>query len=446
MILAATRDAARLFLELGTVTIVLAVGARLAARTGFSSIPLYLVAGIVLGALAPPTLDDALVTTLSEVGIVLLLFTLGLEYSALEIASGLRGGVRGGIVDVALNFPPGFAVGLPMGWGLVGALVLGGITYVSSSGIVAKVVGDLGRVRNPETPGLLSLLILEDLAMALYLPLIGVLLIRSGMSTAVASAVVALAVVGLIFLLALRHGHFVSRAVWHESDEVLVLSTMGVLLLVAGITERVHVSAAVGGSLLGIALSGPVADRARVLVWAMRDLFAAMFFFFALRIDLGDIPPVLVPAIALIAITCLAEDRHRLDRRRRPRRRGAYASGYRADRPRRVLDRDRRSRGQPQRRASRACACAREEDAAVHRPPDLLGPDAMIELRGVGRRSASCAGGEEVGVLDGRFGGGRRRADVPVGAGGEGGAVALSATRPRGGPSLLLCRFPYCRG
>ena len=121
-----------------------------------------------------------------------------------------------------------------MGWGLVGALVLGGITYVSSSGIVAKVVSDLGRVAKPETPGLLSLLILEDLAMALYLPLIGVVLIGSAMSTAIASAIVALTVVGLIFLLALRHGHLVSRAVWHESDEVLVLSTMGVLLLVAG--------------------------------------------------------------------------------------------------------------------------------------------------------------------------------------------------------------------
>jgi len=312
LILAATRDAARLFLELGTVTIVLAVGARLAARTGFSSIPLYLVAGIVLGALAPPTLDDALVTTLSGVGIVLLLFTLGLEYSALELAAGLRSGVRGGILDLALNFPPGFAIGLLMGWGLVGALVLGGITYVSSSGIVAKVISDLGRVTNSETPGLLSLLILEDLAMALYLPLIGVVLIGSGVSTAIASAVVALAVVGLIFLLALRHGHLVSRAVWHESDEVLVLSTIGVLLLVAGLTERAHVSAAVGGFLLGIALSGPVADRARVLVWPMRDLFAAMFFFFfffffALRIDLGDIPPVLVPAIALIVITCVAK-------------------------------------------------------------------------------------------------------------------------------------------
>ncbi|MFL5924179.1 MAG: cation:proton antiporter, partial [Gaiellaceae bacterium] len=79
----------------------------------------------MLGALAPPTLDDALVTTLSEVGIVLLLFTLGLEYSALELASGLRSGVRGGIVDLALNFPPGFAIGLLLGWGLVGALVLG---------------------------------------------------------------------------------------------------------------------------------------------------------------------------------------------------------------------------------------------------------------------------------------------------------------------------------
>jgi len=128
---------------------VLAVGARLAARTGFSSIPLYLVAGIVLGALAPPTLDDALVTTLSEVGIVLLLVTLGLEYSAPELASGLRSGVRGGILDLALNFPAGFAIGLLMGWGFAGALVLGGITYVSSSGIVAKVASDLGRISSP---------------------------------------------------------------------------------------------------------------------------------------------------------------------------------------------------------------------------------------------------------------------------------------------------------
>ncbi|HXV34202.1 MAG TPA: cation:proton antiporter [Gaiellaceae bacterium] len=153
------------------------------------------------------------------------------------------------------------------------------------------------------------MLVLEDLAMALYLPLVGVVLIGSGLSTAIASAIVALTVVGLIFLLALRHGHLVNRAVWHQSDEVLVLSTVGVLLLVAGLTERAHVSAAVEGFLLGIALSGPVADRARVLIWPMRDLFAAMFFFFffALRIDLGDVPPVLVPAIALVAIACVTK-------------------------------------------------------------------------------------------------------------------------------------------
>jgi CPA2 family monovalent cation:H+ antiporter-2 len=106
MILAATRDAARLFLELGTVTVVLAVGARLAARTGFSSIPLYLIAGVVLGALAPPTLDEVLVTTVSEVGIVLLLFTLGLEYSALERQQQLRPGPRAWTRVDRLSFAP----------------------------------------------------------------------------------------------------------------------------------------------------------------------------------------------------------------------------------------------------------------------------------------------------------------------------------------------------
>ena len=305
MVLAATRDAARLFLELGVVTIVLAVGARLAARTGFSSIPLYLVAGVVLGALSPPTLDDVLVSTIGQIGIVLLLFTLGLEYSAEELAVNLRGGAGNGLVDLALNFTPGLVVGLLLGWGALGGLLLGGITYVSSSGIVAKVVGDLGRSRNPETPGLISLLVLEDLAMALYLPLVGVLLIDSGLLTAFTTVAVAVAVVGFVFLLALRHGHVVSRLVGHESDEVLVLTTMALLLLVAGLTERAHVSAAVGGFLLGIALSGPVADRAHALLRPMRDLFAAMFFlFFALQLDLGDVPGVLVPALALVAVLC----------------------------------------------------------------------------------------------------------------------------------------------
>ena len=95
---------------------------------------------------------------------------LGVEYSARELVGGLRGSWRAGVLDIVLNFTPGAAAGLLLGWGPVGSLVLGGITYISSSGIIAKVLGDLGRVGNRETPVLLSVLVFEDLAMAVYLP------------------------------------------------------------------------------------------------------------------------------------------------------------------------------------------------------------------------------------------------------------------------------------
>jgi CPA2 family monovalent cation:H+ antiporter-2 len=303
LIAATATDAGRL-LELGGVVVVLALAARLAQRFGFSTIPLYLLAGVAVGAIARPTFSPDFTATTAEVGILLVLFTLGLEYSALELASGLRAGVRDGVIDFALNFPPGFVAALLLGWGSVAGLVLGGVTYVSSSGIIAKLVVDLGRVTNVETRPLLSLLVLEDLAMALYLPLLAVALTHAGPTRAVVSVAVALAVVGAVFVLALHRGELVNRVVWHESDEVLVLSALGLLLLVAGVSERVHVSGAIGAFLLGIALSGPVAERARAVVAPLRDVFAAtFFFFFALQIDLGDVAPVFGPALALAFVS-----------------------------------------------------------------------------------------------------------------------------------------------
>src|SRR6266478_4761365 len=81
------------------------------------------------------------------------------------------------IVDLALNFPPGLIVGLLLGWRPMAAILLGGITYISSSGVIAKVLTELRRLNNPETPSVLSMLVLEDLAMAVYLPLVAVLIV-----------------------------------------------------------------------------------------------------------------------------------------------------------------------------------------------------------------------------------------------------------------------------
>src|SRR5262249_23019970 len=144
--------------------------------------------------------------------------------------------------DFALNFPVGLIAGLLLRWGPLPAVLLGGVTYISSSGIIAKVLGELKRMNNPETSAVISVLVLEDLAMAVYLPFVAALLVGGGPLTTILSVSVALATVGAILLVALRYGHQVSRLFLHESDEILLLTTFGLVLLVGGLAHRLQVS------------------------------------------------------------------------------------------------------------------------------------------------------------------------------------------------------------
>ncbi len=185
--------------------------------------------------------------------------------------------------------------------------MLGGVTAISSSGIIAKVLADLGRLGNRETPVVLSVLVLEDLAMAVYLPVLTALLAGQTIARGALSLAIALgAMVGVLFL-ALRYSAKVTRLVFNpasdRNDEILLLlRALGLALLVAGVAQQVQVSAAVGAFLVGIALSGPVAEGAREVLSPLRDLFAAVFFvFFGLQTDPTQIPSALLAA-ALLAI------------------------------------------------------------------------------------------------------------------------------------------------
>jgi CPA2 family monovalent cation:H+ antiporter-2 len=300
-------DVATILIELGAAAIVLGGLARLGARFGISPIPFYLIAGIALGGIGPD-IDETVIEVGSGIGVVLLLFLLGLEYSSEELRSNLKAGLPAGIVDLILNLTPGLLVGLALGWDPVAALLLGGVTYISSSGIIAKVLEDLGRLGNRETPSVLSILVLEDLAMAVYLPIVAALLVGGTALATVGSVVVAVGAAGVALVLALRFGDQVSRLVAHRSDEAVLLVVLGLVLLVAGAAQEVQVSAAVGAFLVGVALSGEVADDARRLLAPLRDLFAAVFFvFFGLGIDVASLPSVAAVAIALAVGTAITK-------------------------------------------------------------------------------------------------------------------------------------------
>ena len=302
----ATHDFSHVFIELGLAVVGLAVLARLANRCGFSAIPLYLLAGLAFGngGLAPLKLTENFIHIGAEIGVLLLLFMLGLEYSGDELKANLRIGLPAGIADLVLNFTPGLITGVLLGWKPLAAILLGGVTYISSSGVIAKLLSELRRRENPETPLILSVLVLEDLAMAVYLPIVGVLLLGGGLAKLALSVAIAITAVALVLVAAVRYGRQLSQFAAHESDEIILLTIFGVVLLVAGVAERFQVSAAIGAFLVGIAVSGPIAEQSHRLLGPLRDLFAAtFFFFFGLEIDPATLAPALPVAVALGFVT-----------------------------------------------------------------------------------------------------------------------------------------------
>lgn len=297
---------ALVFIELGMATCGLAVLARLASRWGFSSIPLYLLAGLAFGngGIYPLNLSKDFIEIGAEIGVLLLLFMLGLEYSGEQLKQNLRSGLPGAAIDFLLNFPIGFIAGRLLGWDFLASILLGGITFVSSSGIIARVLSELGLLGAAETPTVLSLLVLEDLVMAVYLPLVAVLLAGGGPTRILVSIAIAPTTVLIVLFVAIRFGHPLSTFVAHQSDEIILLTTFGAVLLVAGLAQRLQVSSAIGAFLVGIAVSGPIAEQSHRLFSPLRDLFAAtFFFFFGLQIDPRNLPPVLLVALALAAAT-----------------------------------------------------------------------------------------------------------------------------------------------
>ncbi|MFD5572414.1 cation:proton antiporter [Streptomyces cadmiisoli] len=299
-----------LLIEFGSLLLGLGLLGRLSARLGFSAIPLYLLAGLAFGegGLLPLGASEEFIATGAEIGVILLLLMLGLEYTASDLVTNLKSHYPAGLVDFALNALPGAAMALLLGWGPVAAVVLAGVTWISSSGVIAKVLGELGRIGNRETPVILSVLVLEDLAMAVYLPIITAVLAGAGLAAGSVTLAIALGVAGIVLFAALRYGRVISRFVSSDDPEKLLLVVLGLTILVAGLAQQLQVSAAVGAFLVGIALSGEVAEGAHTLLSPLRDLFAAVFFvFFGLHTDPASIPPVLLPALGLAVVTALTK-------------------------------------------------------------------------------------------------------------------------------------------
>jgi CPA2 family monovalent cation:H+ antiporter-2 len=296
--------------ELGLMLLLLGAAGTLALRVGLSAVPLFLIAGLMVGegGLLPAPSAAPFLGFAAGIGVVLLMLTLGLEFSSQEFTGALAHHWPSGLVDLAINATPGLVCGILLGLPPPGWLALAGVTWISSSGIVARTLADLGRLGYRETPAVLSVLVLEDIAMAAYLPLLGVLLAGASAAAGFLGVGLAVGAVTVVFVLSTRVGHVLERLLSHDSDEQVMLRVLGITLLVAGVAEHLGVSAAVGAFLVGLATPGQTATTARRVLAPLRDLFAAAFFLsFGYNTNPASIPAALPAALALAVVTALTK-------------------------------------------------------------------------------------------------------------------------------------------
>ena len=306
-------------LEIGLALALIGFAVALASKLGLSNVPFLILIGMAVGPHAPQfgVLDfrfietGSLISFMGRIGVLFLLFYLGLESSVTRLIEAGRSIIAGGAIYLGINFTAGLLYAYLAGFPLRETLIMAGLTSISSSAIVAKILFDYRRTANPETGLILGITMFEDVFLAVYLSLISGIVLSGATSVAgvLSSGGVALGfIVGLMII-----GRWVTpllnRLLRISSNEVFVVVVFACLFLFAGLGETIHVAESVGALLLGLILGETEhSERMERLIVPFRDFFGAVFFFgFGLSIDpfsLGGAAWLAVGA-ALLSIICV---------------------------------------------------------------------------------------------------------------------------------------------
>jgi CPA2 family monovalent cation:H+ antiporter-2 len=273
-----------------------------------SAIPAFIILGVIL---RPEHFESEMVDSLATAGVVLLLFSMGLEFSLGALISNGRRITKTGGIDLLFCLPLGLVAGLVVGGGWVGALLFAGAFYVSSSAIIAKSIIELRRAADPETEVALGILVFEDLFIALYLAVLSgaVLVAEPSLMSAAVGVGKALLFFGIVVLIALRARSVLDRLFAIDNDDLFLLLVGGLVLLLSWGALTAGLSEAIGAFLAGLALAETQhRERAEHLFAPLQGVFAAIFFFgFGLSIDPGTFPSVWLPAVILVVLAVIAK-------------------------------------------------------------------------------------------------------------------------------------------
>lgn len=324
-----------LIIEIGVAIILVASVGLLANRLKFSVIPFFIVIGMVLGNdhypdavaeflanLNNPGLTDSIdsiwrfltfteskpfIDFMGRLGVLFLLFYLGLEFSVGRLIKSGKSMVAGGVIYLLINLASGLLVGWMMELPFKELMVLCGIMTSSSTAIVAKVLTDLKRTANPETEVIMGMIMFDDLFVAMHISFLSGLILSGGGSVwaVVWTSLLALAFILGILILGRKLVPFIDKLLHKKSSELFILIIFSLLFIIAGLSETIHVAEAVGALMAGLVFADSrFIKKIEGMVSPFKDFFGAMFFFsFGLSIDLYSLGGAVGWAVFAAGIT-----------------------------------------------------------------------------------------------------------------------------------------------
>ena len=308
--------------DVGVIATVGFVGAAFASRARVPIIIGYIIAGMLIG----PNIhfhlfgwsydgilaDSVFLQSISQLGLVLLLFFVGLEFSITKLMRTKEAAAVLAVTNLAVNMFAGFVIGAWLGWPLIDTIFMAGVISMSSSAITAKSLIDLKRLGNAETEFLLGMVILESFLAMFLLTLVNGMIVPSDTPVNVGLLFGGVGLfIGFFALLAAvvvpRTAAIFERI---KNEELFVLFALGTVFLAASLAEAFRIPAIVGAFFMGMVFADTrIAGRMKVKMESLRDAFVAIFFLtFGMLIDpaaLGSVLPMLAIAVPLILLNDL---------------------------------------------------------------------------------------------------------------------------------------------
>lgn len=327
-----------IILEIGIAVFLVASVGLLANRLRFSVIPFFIIIGMLLGNREYPdiianalasinnpnftasfntlwsfftfTESKPFIDFMGRLGVLFLLFYLGLEFSVGRLIKSGKSIVTGGTLYVILNFVSGLLIGWLMNLPLKELMVLCGLMTSSSTAIVAKVLTDLKRTANPETEVIMGMIMFDDLFIAMHISFLSGLILAGGTSfwAVAGTSLMALGFILAFLIFGRKLVPTIDKLLQEKSSELFILIIFSLLFVIAGFSETIHVAEAIGALMAGLVFAdSKYLKKIENMVLPFKDFFGAMFFFsFGLSIDIYSLGGAVGWAVlaALVTVIC----------------------------------------------------------------------------------------------------------------------------------------------